>query len=197
MAINRSDYLNLLKSLLPTGKAWNIEKNSFFYSILESISDEFTRVESRIQNLLEELNPTKTNEMLLDWEKLLGLPSNCQGSISDLTYQARKKLVYTYYTMTGGTRPEYYKDLIRNFGFEVEINEIKNFRTGISRVGDPLANGDWIHAFEVKTIDAPVFRFSTGLNVVGDPLVTQSNGLIKCIIEENKPAHVVAIYTFG
>jgi len=197
MALNREDYLHLLKSLLPNGKAWEVSRTSFFYRILEAISDEFSRVQIRIEDLLNELNPAKTQEMLTDWEKLLGIPNECTGSISELTYQARKKLVYTYYTMTGGTRPEYYKELIKNFGFDIEVNEIKNFRTGLSSVGQGLNNGLWRYAFEVRTLNAPVFRFSTGQNTVGDPLVVLSNDLIKCIIDENKPAHVAVIYTFG
>lgn len=197
MALNRKDYLFLLKSLLPRGRAWQSERGSTISKLLEAIADEFTRVQVRIESLIKELDPTTTQEMLQDWESLLGIPNECTGPISDLTYQARKKLVYTFYTMTGGTRPEYYVDLINNFGFEIEVREYRNFRAGLSVAGDPLNNGLWRNAFEVRTINAPVFRFSAGQNVAGDPLVVPSNELIKCIIEENKPAHAVAIYTFG
>lgn len=197
MALNRSDYLQLLKSLLPQGRAWEVEKNSLMGKVLEAVSDEFNRVQTRIDYLLKELDPTQTQEMLPEWEELMGFPNDVTGSLSELTFQARKKLVYTYYTMTGGTRPEYYKQLIKNFGFDIDVFEIRNFRTGLSRVGESLTNGSWRNAFEVRTLNAPVFRFSTGLNVVGDPLVVTSNELIRKIIEENKPAHVVAIYTFG
>ncbi len=197
MAINRLDYIQLLKTLLPTGQAWTYEKNSLMEKVLAGIADEFSRIQSRIDDLLNELDPTTTQEMLPEWEDLMGFPNKVTGPLSSLTFQARKKLVHSHYTMTGGNRPEYLKELIKNFGFEIDIFEIKNFRVGMSRCGDSLNNGNWVNAFEVRTLNAPTFKFSTGLSVVGDPLVVSSNDLIKNIIEENKPAHTVAIYTFG
>jgi uncharacterized protein YmfQ (DUF2313 family) len=197
LALNRHDYLQLLKSLLPPGKAWTSERNSSFEKILIAVADELTRIQNRTTHLLKELNPFQTQEMITDWERLLGLPNECTGPTSLLTFQARKKLVNTFYTMSGGNTSEYLVELIKNFGFDIEISEYKPFKSGYSSSGDPISNGNWRYAFQVRTLDAPVFRFSSGQNTSGDPLVEATNELIKCIINDNKPAHTIAIFTFS
>lgn len=197
MAIGKEQFIQLIKSLLPQGHIWEAQKGSLFHKIICAMAVEFTRVELRKQALFKELNPTSTSEMIPEWEKLLGIPNKATGPISQLTYQARKKFIFTFYTMTGGSRAEYYKRVIKSFGFDVEIKEIKNFRVGLSRVGDPLTNGNWRNAIEVRASNVPEFKFRVGQSAVGDPLVVRSNELIKNIMEEIKPAHVVCIYTFG
>lgn len=69
--------LPLLQSLLPPGVAWTREPGTELYELCLALSYEFARVKKRGKQLLEELDPRTTLEMLEDWERVYGLPDAC------------------------------------------------------------------------------------------------------------------------
>ncbi|MDD0853003.1 DUF2313 domain-containing protein [Halobacteriovorax sp. GB3] len=194
--LDEKSFLELAKSLLPPGRAWSRESGTRLEKILLACTDEFRRIKLHAYKLVNETDPSQTSEMLDDWEKLLGFPDERSGPLELLSLQARKKLVYTYYTMTGGLTPQYYIDLLKNFGFEIEIDEPRPFRCGMSSCGDGLYNGNWYRTFFVVIKDVPRLYFSAGQSVCGDPLNEPVDNLIESIINRSKPSHMKAHFSY-
>jgi len=201
ISVKHTRYSNLLKRLMPNGLAWlnkNIKGQSL-NELLDAATIEFARVDDRGIQLIDELDPNKTVEMIEDWERLLGLPDECDN-VEDPTLQERRSRITQVLTTRGGQNIEFYKTIVSNFGFdpaEITIEEPKQFKAGMARAGDPLTNGDWIYAIIVKAPADVIVKFRAGLSTAGDRLVEVGNETLECLMQKYKPAHTILIFSFG
>tara|TARA_R110000803_G_scaffold162194_1_gene225804 strand:+ start:16750 stop:17373 length:624 start_codon:yes stop_codon:yes gene_type:complete len=195
-------YQALIRSLFPKGQAWlNLnEKDSKIRKLLDALGIEACRIEDAALDFIEEVDPRTTTDLLTDWERLLALPDDCESQPENLTVQQRRDRVVQVLTTQGGQNEAFYKQLASNFGIDIDVITVEDqppFRAGRARAGDRLTNGDWRFTF---IIDAPassaiVFRAGTGR--AGDRLRDFSNPTLECLINKHKPAHTIAIFTFG
>lgn len=188
-------YTSLIHQLLPSGKAWNKEEGSNLDKVADGISQEFLRIEKRANELIIELDPTKSSELLSDWENLLGLPDKAFGS--PVTSQERRNLVILKVSSRGGQSRKFFVDIIKKFGFDIEIKEHRPFRAGKSRSGDAVfTNVGWRHTWTVIAKQAVKFNFRAGKSTAGDPLVYYRNEVITGIIKKLKPAHTNVLFKY-
>jgi uncharacterized protein YmfQ (DUF2313 family) len=75
--MDSSAYLSQLIGLLPPGDALPREPGSRLERLLAVPAGELARVDGRVEALLTESDPSRTAEMLTDWERALGLPDEC------------------------------------------------------------------------------------------------------------------------
>jgi uncharacterized protein YmfQ (DUF2313 family) len=212
MASCTEKYKKLLINLLPQGKLWEPGEQPTFDDFLLSIAEELCRAETRVWDLLREADPRQTDEMVDDWERLLGLPDPCIGEITDL--QERRDKILQELTNIGGLSETYYEFVATQLGFPTtDVFDNKNFRAGFSVAGDPLTNyfnrvfeaGDtagtplreigWRFYF---TVDLPITAaevFEAG-DVAGTPLREFTNPIMECTIRKLKPAHSAVFFRF-
>lgn len=69
-------YARMLKALLPPGRLWRLDPDSNLSLLLLACGDELERVDGRGWDLLEESDPSTATELLEDFERVLGLPSD-------------------------------------------------------------------------------------------------------------------------
>lgn len=193
-------YSRLLRRLFPRGKAWeNVNtSDSTIYKLLSSLSLEFCRVDERAKELIREVDPTSTFELLEDWERLLGLPDSCDPE-EDKTLEERRRRVLQVLTTQGGQNEQFYKELAANFGFDVDVISAEDqppFTAG-SRAGDRLTNGTWRYAFVIKAPAEFLITFKAGQGTAGQPLVKIGNDTLQCLMEKHKPAHTIVLFSFG
>lgn len=191
-----ADYLEQLKSLLPPGQAFPREAGTTLHDLLDGMSIELARVDSRGEALPIEANPSSTNELLVDWERVAGLPDKCSGVLEE-TLQGRKSALLTKLASTGGQSPGYFIDLAASLGYTVTIEEFRPFRVGRSHVGDALTNGDWIFTWVIRAPEVTITSFRVGQSAVGERLRTWGNDTIECKINQLKPAHTIALFAYG
>jgi uncharacterized protein YmfQ (DUF2313 family) len=188
-------FTSVIHKLLPSGKAWNKEDGSNLDKIAQGISEEFMRIERRGNELIMELDPTRASELLPDWENLLSLPDVSFGEPDSA--QERRNLVVLKLSLRGGQSRQYFIDLIKKLGFDIEIDEYLPFRAGGSSAGDALNNDDdWRHTWGVKMLQAAVFYFRAGESSAGDSLASYRNSVVTGIIDKLKPAHTHVIFSF-
>lgn len=191
-----------MRSLFPRGWAWIRinDSDSNLRALSDSLGVEPCRIEERAIEFVDEVFPDTSCEMLPDWERLLGLPDDCESEPQNLTKNQRRERVIQVLTMIGAQNIAFYKQLVSNFGLdpdEISIEDVEDFRVGRSRVGDRLTNGDWRFAFIIRAPATAAFRFRSGVNRVGERLQDASNETLECLINKHKPAHTIAIFTFG
>lgn len=194
-------YARLIRKLFPSGWAWTRvnDPDSTLHKLLNAMSIEFCRVDERGRQLINEVDPTTTNELLEDWERLLGLPDECD-STSEQSLQERRRRVIQVLTTRGGQNEQFYKDLAANFGFDVDVISAEDqppFQAGKSKAGDRLTNGLWRYAFIIKAPAEFLTYFRAGQSAAGDRLVTVGNNTLKCLMEKYKPAHTIVLFNFG
>lgn len=197
MAHTPEEYTQLLRDLLPPGQAFRRDTGTNLERVLTGMAPEFSRVEARADTLALEANPATTTELLVDWERVTGLPDNCSGELEE-TIQGRRQAVLAKLASVGGQSIPYFIEVARQLGFEITITEFRPFRAGISRAGDRLTNGpEWPFVWQVNARETTIISFRAGLSAAGEPLRSWGNSALECKINQLKPAHTLVIFSYG
>ncbi len=189
------DYAKQLDALLPVGLAWRRETDVRMRDLTRALAEELARIDMRAIDLLNEILPSSTVEMLSDWERVAGLPDPCvpEGQ----TLQERRSALLSRLAGTGGQSREFFIELAAYLGFTITITEFRPFRAGVSRVGDALYNDDWRHAWRINAPETTIIEFRVGVSAVGEPLRKWGNELLECALNRIKPAHTVLLFGYG
>lgn len=186
-------YKQIIDKFWPRGIAWPRDPNTLQGKLRASLTLEMERVEQRIDELLDELDPRTTVELLPDWERMLGLPDNC-GGIVPSTLEQRLQAVIIKLRAIGGQSKQYFIDLAALYGFEIEIIEYDLF-TCQSYCDESLYDEPWAYTFKVI---APAIT-SWDMNCesfCNEYLSTSDNEILRCLINRYKPAHLVSLFEF-
>jgi len=175
VGIAASDYKQQLVALLPPGDAIATDDESTFGKLLTAISQELARVDGQADELLLEVLPSTTSELLADWEMVLGLPDNCANPPG--TIEGRRLEVLSRLVSTGGQSRQYFIDVAASLGFSITITE-------------PAT-----HVWDVQT-DSASNHFRAG-SPAGEPLRTfgGENSTLECRLGVDKPAHSRLTFT--
>jgi uncharacterized protein YmfQ (DUF2313 family) len=172
-----TDYKNQLIALLPGGLIWPVVGVvSVFTALLEVFASEQQKLEFAYNNLINNLMPDTTVELVAEWEAVAGLPNPCTGPLT--TLQERVNAIIARLSIVGGLSEQFYIDLAMRFGFAITIT---------------------ILGANQMQVNAPVLTatyFRAGVSRAGDPVATSGNALLQCVINKTKPAHVAVTYNF-
>lgn len=187
-------YTAQLQQLLPTGPAWTRDPASTLTAVLAALAAEFARVDTRVDDLMAEIDPRSTYDMLEDWERVLGLPDGCTPVAG--TINERRAALIQKLTSLGGQTPAFYVAMAASLGFDVVIHEfdpaVDTYSPGLDITG-----GKWrlVWRMEVLTqTDFTVFR--VGASAVGDYLAQGGALDLECVIRRAKPAHTLVLFTY-
>jgi len=168
------DYTFSLQNLLPIGAMWTRESSANITKLLQALGDEFGRVEDRVTDLLAEFYPDTLDELLSDWERVLGLPDDCY---TPTTTTERRAAVKSKLALRGGQSEDYFIALAAASGYVITIDRhpYDFFQVGSSAVGDALSNDAWQFVWIANA----------------DPLVNVD--LLECVLENATQAHTVVV----
>ncbi len=93
-------YRAQLRALLPAGPAWEPERVPELALVLTGLSQELARIEARAFALLNEMDAGGVNELVPDWERVMGLPDPCIGL--EPVFEDRRLAVCQRLTADGG-----------------------------------------------------------------------------------------------
>jgi uncharacterized protein YmfQ (DUF2313 family) len=173
-------YLNQLKSLLPPGSAWTRDIGSNLHKFLEGIAVEAARIHERAEDLLAEMDPGRTVELLAQWETVWGLPDPCTGQLA--TLGERRAVLLARVTGIGDQTPGFFIRLAASLGYTVTITENVGADPTVWRINAPEVSVRW---------------FRAGQNRAGDRLRIWGNELLECAIVAVNPAHLTVLFGYG
>ena len=179
MAMSANDYLRLLQSLLPRGRAWTRDAASRLSQFLLGVAEEFARLEARALELIIERDTRYSTDLLPEHEFDLGLPDECYtelGTIAQRRLRAHAKLI-----ALGGAHKQYFIDLAAAFGYSMVIEEYP--------VGGLESIFHWTALVDYSS-EIYLLWFTSGGSTMGDP-ISQIVGIeaLECFLERYKPAH--------
>lgn len=190
-------YLAQLQALLPPGAAWPRDREATLTKLLEAVADELAKVNGRADRLVAEADPRSTLELLVDWERVAGLPDSCTGGAA--TLQERRDELVARLTAVGGQSPGYYIGVAATVGYAIAIEEFKPFVAGIGQCSVDTLNGGHAVRFHwrVAVPDPRLTYFRTGESQAGDKLLAVDRAEdLECLLSRLKPAHGNLVFNY-
>lgn len=115
MGMSADNYREQLQALLPRGSAWPRDAGAVLTQVLDGMAQEFARVDVRVDNLLDEVDPRTTFELLTDYERVHGLPDPC---VTDaLTIDQRRNALVSKFSGLGGQSTAYFLSMLERLGY--------------------------------------------------------------------------------
>ena len=176
-----------LKLLFP------IELQGDFVKDIEVEGKYLDGAQSRAEQLLNEMFPDQSHELLPDWERVCGLTPG-----SDDTLQLRRDRVIRKLRERGSLSIPYFIALAAAMGYEITIEEDNPFICGWSEVGvDPLSIEESIFMWRVNVAGQPVYEFRCGESACGERLLWWPGvAELEICFNELKPAHTFVYFTY-
>jgi len=87
------EYRLLLQSLLPRGRAWSRDENSILTQLLNGFGEELARIDTRSEDLINEIFPRTSTELLTEHETDYGIPDDDKAI--EPTTAGRRAAIYT------------------------------------------------------------------------------------------------------
>lgn len=162
-------------------------------SLFHAWGDEFTRVDGRGQDLLDEADPRTTTELLADWEFTADLPGDCLEL--GATLGLRRAALTRRITEPGGYTPQDYIDHAAAVGFAITVEEFTPSTPG-DPAGEPAWDLEWWYVLMIHAPEETVTSFRAGANSAGDPLRMWGNDVLECVMWEFVQAHVELLFAY-
>lgn len=178
---------NALKLLFP------LELSGDFDADIEIEGKHLDEVQSRAEDLLNEMFPDQSFELLTDWERVCGLIPGAED-----TLQLRRDRVIRKLRERGGLSREYFIALAADLGYTVTIEELQPFTCGINRCGDRLFVEEIRFVWRVAVSGQSVYYFRTGQSSAGERLVWwNAVQELEDLFNDLKPAHTFIIFDYS
>ena len=159
MVLTAENYAEVLVGTLPHGQRLRRDRDSNVWKLMLGLGGELARVDGRAADLLREADPSRTSELLTDWERLVGLPDECSPTTS--TDEERREAVLERLATIGDQRPAAYVDLALALGVIVTVDEPAPMLCGDER-GSSMYDEAWRHVFFVRAPATTVTDFLCG-----------------------------------
>ena len=190
--VERTSYREQLHALLPQGSAWPREPGTVLDDLLDAIAEQLARVDSSGSNLLDDIRPNNTLDLLSDWERVAGLPDSCSVDNSSVAVR-RASLLEKLVTKTSPSPAEFRRigDL---FGVTITVEEFDQTRaTTWANAQSPavdVTSGKWRYVWWITIpTSADVARLTT-VSTVDTPFKSVGrNSELECRLRGASPAH--------
>ncbi len=188
-------YRHLLQQLLPPGAAWPRELDANLTRLLTAFADGMSQAHNRGLDLLDESDPRTTDEMLSDWERVAGLPTECLAEL-DQTAAERRLTLHAHITSGGGQSIPFYTELAAALGYEITITEHRPLKVGF-KAGAQCFSAEWRFVWRVNAPETTIRTFKAGSSKAGEPVRTWGNERLECEITRRKPGQTNVFYAYG
>lgn len=192
--MSAGDYLAQLKALLPPGLAWGAEPGGNLEAVLAAMAEELARFEERAEVLLAEGDPRGAVELLTDWERIAGLPDDCNQANGELS--ERRQSVATRLAEVGDVSEPGWIARAAALGHQITLATHDPAVCGQLQCGDPL--NPYTSNFELE-ITVPVVLThpaECGNLQCGDELGAYNTQRLECELDRVRQAHTVLHFNY-
>lgn len=176
-------YSRQLKALFPPGVAFDLETDSVISQTCDALAVELDRVDARGVDLIDEADPRTTDELIGDWERVLGLP-DAQVPVISSDLDERRAAVTAKYVARGGQSFDFFAQLVAACGYTLaSIDTYGGSRfTCVSLCTDPLIEG--------------AYAYSMNLNVNAPAGSALTHAELEAVIRKATHSHITAFVTY-
>jgi uncharacterized protein YmfQ (DUF2313 family) len=189
------EWTRTLVDLLPRGAVWPRDSATVLWRFWMAIADAMLAIQARDCDLLAESYPCGADELLEDWERVLGLPDECTQNVAwPLT--SRQAFVCAKLATQGGQSRNYFIALAAAYGYTISISEHEPWRIGCRDFCDCYM-GQPVCWWTVECASLPVHHATVGCWYLGELLcVVQGADVLECIIRRAAPANSIVTFKY-
>lgn len=158
----------------------------------------FDRVQQSAVDVLSVIEPSTSDNMLTDWERLCGIKTDLSKN-----YQDRVKRVIAQLNAVGGLSIPYFKRIAESIGYRIEVKEFSPLVNDLPNPGDLAqfrneARENLIFMWRVTVLngDDNIVYFRAGSSFAGDRLVEFGDPIIEEFFKDLKPAHTYCYFAY-
>ena len=114
----------LLAAHLPIGRAWQrgFSPDSNLGKFLRGLAAEFYRYEVLADHISKEMDINQTNDLLIEWEKSVGIPDSCFIQLDTKTIAERRNAILQKFSNFGGVQvAEDFERVALSFGITCDV----------------------------------------------------------------------------
>lgn len=190
-----ADYVEQQQTLLPNGPAWPKETDSTSVRVFAPTAASLAVLHQRLSVLLDEADPRTTKELLVDWERVAGLPDPCLNAPQTLA-EHRSRLVQRL-TYQGGQSAAYFIGLLASLGYPgCTVVEYLPMRCN-SKCNAALNQGGWRYGWRINVPVAVTVKRMTCISRCNEPLAAWGDPGLLCLLATHKPAHTKVFLSYG
>lgn len=195
MADLTANYQAQLQALLPPGRVFNGEPDTEIAQYLELLAGWFSDLDARAQNLLTEMDPRSTSELLGEWEESLALPDSCTTGVSAVV--ERRRDVVAKLTDHGGARIARYIGLATAMGYGSATTKRLGPATCRGKCNaalwEPEARFAWVMALGSGT----KITIATAASKCNEALRSGGDAVLECVIGRENPVVADVYFDYG
>ncbi|ALP41297.1 putative phage tail protein [Aeromonas schubertii] len=120
MAHSVEQWADYLSSQMPRGKAWPTDPDSSIQLYIKGFAPRLAEAEFSADQLLLEMRPETTVQLLTDWEEYLGLP---ECNVGGNTFDERRAAATEKYHRKGGVQLWSIEETLAFYGITVIVYE--------------------------------------------------------------------------
>ncbi len=195
MARSVAEFTAMMLAMLPRGAAWPRDPNSATGRRFSAMAHEFALIDLRADQLINEMLPSRTAELMPDWEEQYNLPGDCITEVQTTT-QRRNALV-SRYKFKGHQKRQMFIDAAAALGYTITITEYSATNPGpqADYNGTPLVGDDWNFVWQINAANTTVVPKQLG-TAIGEPLSTWGNEQLECVMRDLAHDHRVLFFAY-
>lgn len=202
MAHSSAQYKELLKSLMPRGKAWNRDEDSVFDQVLYGAADELSRSDVRAEELVDEMFVDTVSELITEWEEEFGIETDTSKSLATRIEELKAAFV-----ARGQQDKGYFESVADKIDYTIHIEEYAPGISGLITSGDACGCNDNFFIWHIRSEiypDKGEYDYSFGMSFDNTPTydvgfvqdMIRNLDLLIETIDKIKPGHTMALYDF-
>lgn len=186
MALN-DEYTQLLYQLLPPGPAWEGDN-----SLIEGLAPSLARAHQRADALMQEIDPSRTTELIGRYEPLYGLPDSCAPD-GVQTLRQRQQRLDAKANVTGGINERFYREQLDALGYNTAT--IDQFQH-LDASPDPEWGELWRYYWRVNIPADASVSWQTCTGACNSAIRIWGDTVAECVIEKLCPSHTVVVFAY-
>lgn len=183
MAHSIEEWDDSLLRQMPRGRAWPRDPDAFLPKYVSGFARRLAELELSADQLLLEMRPETTVQLLPEWEEYLGLP---ECDISGQSFEQRRAAVVEKYHRKGGLQTWMIEQIAAALGFNVKVTEQWPHHV-LRSVTYPIYPASTRFILRVDVYDLPEERFTVLDNVLV-PLRGNAPLVLECVLNRLKLA---------
>lgn len=177
-----AQWTSSLLAQMPRGVLWQRATSLDLYKYAQGYAPRLERAEASADNLLFEMRPESTLQLLPEWEEYLGLPECVAAPVTNLEY--RRYAVVEKYHRKGGLQAWNIQKLATDLGFTVEVDETFPHHC-MRSCTYPLWEQKYRYILRVTVYGIPG-AYMTCLDDILTPLLTSDARVLECTLQRYK-----------